>query len=100
MNCWEHMKCDRQSGGSKVEELGVCPASTARVLNGLNNGLNGGRFCWAVSGTLCHGKVQGTSVDKHLTCLACDFYQSVEKQEGNDFVFIQFSEQAKRSCDN
>lgn len=27
-NCWEYFKCGREPGGSKVDELGVCPAAT------------------------------------------------------------------------
>jgi len=27
-NCWEFKKCERQVGGKKVSELGICPAST------------------------------------------------------------------------
>ena len=26
MNCWEYMKCGREKGGEKADELGVCPA--------------------------------------------------------------------------
>jgi len=26
-NCWEVMNCGRQTGGTKVSEMGVCPAA-------------------------------------------------------------------------
>lgn len=49
MNCWEFMKCGRELGGSKVKELGVCPAYPDH-----------GRQCARVVGTLCSGEVQGS----------------------------------------
>lgn len=65
-NCWEHKKCGREAGGAKTAEFGVCPASPAH-----------GRDCWAVAGTLCGGKVQGTEAEKTGNCRACDFYRGV-----------------------
>lgn len=43
-----------------AHELGVCPASVEESFHGLNQGLNAGRICWAVAGTLCSGEVQGS----------------------------------------
>ncbi len=80
-NCWEFKNCGRQPGGIKVAELGVCPAATDARTNGLNNGKNGGRACWALSGTLCGGKVQGTHAAKSGNCLSCEFYQVVKREE-------------------
>jgi len=85
MNCWEFMKCGRQVTGSKASELGVCPASTERKLHGVNSSLNAGRACWALTGTLCGGKVQGTYAMKLHNCLECDFYKLVRKEEGANF---------------
>ncbi len=59
-NCWEMKKCGREPGGVKTPELGLCPASTDKTADGLNGGKNGGRICWAVTGTFCGGKIQGT----------------------------------------
>ncbi len=58
-NCWQVMDCGREPAGSKVEELGVCPAAIVERANGVNDGLNGGRICWAIAGTFCGGEVQG-----------------------------------------
>ena len=86
INCWEYKKCGREPNGIHAEELGVCPASTEAKVNHLNHGVNGGRACWAVSGTLCGGKVQGTFAVKLSTCLYnCQFYQLVEHEEGPYF---------------
>jgi hypothetical protein len=86
-NCWEVKKCGRGIGGAKVAELGVCPASTDTSANGLNGGTNGGRICWAIAGTLCGGKIQGTFAAKKLSCMTCDFYKMVKDEE--DIVDFQ-----------
>jgi predicted Ser/Thr protein kinase len=82
MNCWEFKKCGREPGGRKAEELGVCPAAVESSYDGINFGENAGRICWAVAGTCCGGKVQGTFAEKRKTCVTCDFYQKVQEQEG------------------
>ncbi len=82
LNCWEYKNCGRQPGGSKVAELGVCPAAIEPRVHGINHGKNGGRSCWAVTGTLCGGAVQGTFASKLSNCLQCEFYQLVGKEEG------------------
>ena len=80
-NCWEFKKCGREPGGEKVTELGVCPAAIETRTNGVNSGKNGGRACWAISGTMCEGKVQGTYAAKIGNCLNCEFYQKVQREE-------------------
>lgn len=86
MNCWEFFSCGREHGGSKERELGVCPAATAGELNGLNDGISGGRCCWAIAGTFCGGKVQGTYAQKLGDCLKCDFHTFVRHQQGRKYV--------------
>lgn len=85
LNCWEFKKCGREPGGSKAGEFGVCPAAIEERTEGINSGKNGGRACWAISGTLCGGKVQGTHAMKEGNCLNCEFYQIVQKEERPDF---------------
>jgi hypothetical protein len=85
-NCWEFKKCGREPGGARVAELGVCPASGAAQLTGVNHGLHGGRACWAVAGTFCGGKVQGTFATKLEACSHCEFYALVAKEEGRGMV--------------
>ena len=85
-NCWEVMKCGREPGGAKVKELGVCPAAIEVKANGLNCGRNGGRACWAIAGTFCEGKVQGTFAQKLCDCIKCEFYKKVVKEERQDFL--------------
>ncbi len=84
-NCWEVKRCGRQPGGRNADELGVCPAATEKKLDGVHGGLNAGRACWVVSGTLCRGSVQGTFAKKFSDCQSCDFYVIVKKQESPFF---------------
>jgi len=83
-NCWEFKKCGRQPGGSKVAELGVCPASVDKKADGMNGGQNGGRICWALTGTFCGGKVQGTFAEKLGNCMECEFYKLIRVERGAD----------------
>ena len=82
LNCWEFKKCGREPGGIRASDLGVCPASMDRKANGMNDGHNGGRICWALAGTLCGGTVQGTYAQKLSNCMACDFYGVVRAEQG------------------
>ena len=80
-NCWEFKQCGRQEGGANVAALGICPVSTATHRDGQNHGLNGGRACWAVAGTLCGGEVQGIFAQKIGNCARCEFFQKVRREE-------------------
>lgn len=82
MNCWEGKRCGREPGGAKTAELGVCPAATDTSVDGLNDGKNGGRICWAVTGTFCGGEVQGSFAAKELSCMNCEFYKRVKSEQG------------------
>ncbi len=73
-HCWEIKKCGRESGGSKVPELGECPASKAGM----------GHSCWVVAGTLCGDVVQGTFAEKEGNCLACEVYRRYNRANGTD----------------
>ena len=84
-NCWEVMKCGRQPGGENVEKLGICPAAVSGNYNGTNKGKFRGRFCWAVTGTLCEGDVQGTYAQKVMDCIHCKFFKYVNEEEGRYF---------------
>jgi anti-anti-sigma factor len=88
MQCWQAKQCGREPGGSRAGELGLCPASTAAELDGLNHGANAGRMCWAAAGTFCGGEVQGTFAHKAVACLDCDVFAQVKAEEGSDFKFL------------
>jgi broad specificity polyphosphatase/5'/3'-nucleotidase SurE len=85
-NCWEIKNCGREPGGAKIAELGICPAATDLRANGINSGKNAGRACWAVTGTLCGGQVQGSFASKLSNCMACEFYRIVQKEEGSSYL--------------
>ncbi len=97
LNCWEFMKCGREPGGARIDDQGVCSAATEIRCDGVNSGKNAGRICWLVSGTLCGGEVQGVFAQKVCSCMECDFYQLVRKEEALDFR--QGSEILPQICD-
>ncbi|MBU2491795.1 MAG: hypothetical protein KJ571_04160 [Bacteroidetes bacterium] len=85
-NCWQVKKCGREPGGIKSAELGVCPAATESRTNGINDGKNGGRSCWALAGTMCGGKIQGSFASKLSNCLNCDFFKLVQVEQGKTLI--------------
>ncbi|GBE05284.1 hypothetical protein BMS3Abin10_00907 [bacterium BMS3Abin10] len=80
------MECGREPDGAKVSEFGVCLAATDIRAGGINHGENAGRSCWAVAGTFCRGKVQGSYAKKLGDCEKCRFYKRVIKEEGAKYV--------------
>jgi hypothetical protein len=86
MNCWEFFECGRIPGGDKVKEGGACPAAVTCELNGINNGVHGGRACWAVPGTLHQGKPQGSYTQKLNKCLQCEFHSQVRNQQNSSYI--------------
>ena len=88
-NCWEVKKCGREKGGVKTAEFGECPAAADSSSNGVNDGKNAGRICWAVAGTFCGGKVQGDFAQKQVSCMACEVFKQVKSEQGsNDFMLM------------
>ncbi len=85
LNCWEFKKCGREPGGKNVGEYGVCPSADTSRADGINQGSQGGRACWVISGTLCRGEIQGSFAKKIGNCTECEFYQLVRKEEGFSF---------------
>lgn len=68
--CWEFMQCGRDKDNSVK-----CPAYP-----------HFGRACWAVAGTLCTGKIQGTFAQKIDDCRKCAFFQAThdQRQKNNE----------------
>jgi len=81
INCWEFKKCERYPGGKNEKELGTCPVTTDKRLDSTHGGLNAGRACWVVAGSMCGGMIQGSFAQKFLNCKECDFYDKVKKEE-------------------
>lgn len=86
INCWEFKKCGRQAGGEHVHDLGICPATVEQRLHGVHGGVNAGRSCWVIAGTLCKGELQGTFANKYKNCEICDFYRKVKAEEFAGFT--------------
>jgi hypothetical protein len=87
VNCWEIKKCGREPGGIHAKE-GACFAATDTDSHGINNGKNGGRLCWAITGTYCRGPVTGMHAKGLTTCLACEVMERVRNEEGAGFRMI------------
>jgi two-component system phosphate regulon sensor histidine kinase PhoR len=87
-NCWEIMDCGRGPGGAHASELGVCPATRGGPHSGMNGGDEGGRACWAVVGTLCEGKVEGSFATKRAMCTGCEVFKRVQSEEGPAFRLL------------
>ncbi len=85
-NCWQFKKCGREPGGAKMKDLGICATAQTSALNGVHGGVNGGRTCWVVAGTLCGGTVQGSFAQKYANCFTCAFYKAVAAEEGLKFI--------------
>jgi DNA-binding transcriptional regulator YiaG len=82
VNCWEVLNCGREPNGVNVDEKGLCPAALDTEANGVNSGTNGGRVCWAIAGTFCGKKVEGSVAARLISCLSCDFFTQVLHEEG------------------
>ena len=88
LNCWEIMKCGRESGGSKADEMGECPASLDTSSDGMNHGKNGGRICWAIAGTYCGCDVQGDFAQKKVSCMDCVVFEQIRDEEKAYFTLM------------
>lgn len=80
------MRCGREPGGREIAQNGVCPAAVEVLVDGINGGTNGGRACWAVSGTLCGSEAKGSFAARMSDCIDCRFYKQVLREEGEAFV--------------
>jgi rubrerythrin len=81
LNCWEFKRCGRQPGGLHEHDLGRCPVTREKRLDGVHEGVTAGRACWVVAGTLCKSEIQGTFAQEFKKCEACDFYIKVYHEE-------------------
>jgi hypothetical protein len=79
LNCWEIKNCERQKGGMKIYDLGECIASKFDM----------GHSCWAVAGTLCFDKIQGTFAQKIGFCTSCEVYHLYNRSSGKLGKLVQ-----------
>ncbi|MBE9536786.1 MAG: hypothetical protein IMF07_06350 [Proteobacteria bacterium] len=88
VNCWDFTECGREPGGKNTAVLGICPAATEERYDGINRGENAGRFCWAVAGSFCNSTAQGSLARRLESCLKCDFFLKVQKEEERGFTLL------------
>lgn len=90
LNCWEIKNCGRGPGENNHNDLGICPAATETSCNGINNGKNAGRLCWAIAGTFCGDKIQGDFAQKSVSCMSCEVFKQIKTEEGaEDFTLLK-----------
>lgn len=82
MNCWTFMKCGRGPRGTRIKELGLCPAAACTSAEGLNGGARGGRMCWAIVGIYSLEKDNRRQSATGFRCYDCDFHRKVLVEEG------------------
>lgn len=85
LNCWEFFNCGRELGGKMAYEFGVCPAWSDVRFDSVHYGINAGRACWVIPGSMCNGQKQGDFWNKFTTCAQCEFYIQVKKEEAENF---------------
>lgn len=85
VNCWEYMKCGCEPGGNNTQEQGTCPAATAKIYQGVNGGVQAGRFCWKIVGTMCFDAIKGKFAQEITSCMQCPFFIEDKEEEGISF---------------
>lgn len=88
LNCWEYHNC-KVGMNSSLSEDELCEVARAKECNEINNGINGGRICWSVSGTLCNNKHKGHFTHEIDSCMQCNFFKVVQSEEKKNFVIIR-----------
>ena len=86
LNCWEYMNCCQNNPNSFVDGKNTCPAYLSTIANGINDGESAGRACWVIAGSLSQDGIQGFNAHAVKSCTDCEFYKSVQKEEGEEFV--------------
>ena len=86
LNCWEVLGCGREPGGDRADIDGVCLAALAEEHDGVNGGINGGRRCWRIVGTIYEGSMEGDACNKLAHCAHCRFFSRVLNEMGEDYA--------------
>jgi len=82
LNCWEFMKCGKGCGGDNADGSGVCRVADRTSADGLNEGKNGGRICWVISGDYGNDKAGDPEIQQISKCISCEFRRKVTMEEG------------------
>ncbi len=76
------MECGREPKGIEDRMYDTCSVPTFTEADGLNDGKNGGRICWAIAGTFGNGNVTGKYACEKFSCANCDFFKLVSDEQG------------------
>lgn len=63
------------------------PSLDRKRLEGVNDGTNGGRSCWALPLTSCGDTSNREFTEKFAICIQCEFYARVREEEEEDQDF-------------
>ncbi len=81
-NCWEVKACKKCT---TILGDDCCPVCKEVKLDGVHDGVNGGRACWTIPRTKCGGSTQRVFGNKFDNCTACNFYNMVKEEEKGSF---------------
>lgn len=73
------------AGGEHERDLGICPATVDKRLDGVHVGTNAKRACWILTGTMCSEKIQSSFPKKYENCEQCDFYKTLKGEQGPSY---------------
>lgn len=85
LNCWQIKHCGKEPGGEKAAASGTCPAATEPFFDGINNGVNAGRYCWRIENTECRREVMLAPRANATACSQCEVLIQVIREEGSSF---------------
>ncbi|PWB74270.1 hypothetical protein C3F09_04130 [candidate division GN15 bacterium] len=97
LNCWEVKACGRGPRNSNHDTTDICPAALCNDADTTNAGVSGGRVCWAIAGTMCGGRTQGTFALKFGSCMTCEVFLQVRQEEGDRFLLLPINRSPRRS---
>jgi DNA-binding XRE family transcriptional regulator len=66
---------ESQNGGKSCWDVQGCPAETRGKCPAWE--FQCGHLCWFISGTICHGEVQGDWKSKMKICRKCEVFRSM-----------------------
>jgi hypothetical protein len=66
----------------------VCRASVESNFDGINNGVNAGRYCWKIKVSEDNHNSSNKTLSTIMDCIDCDFFIKVKADEKNNFNFL------------
>ncbi|MBF0214371.1 MAG: hypothetical protein HQM00_12575 [Magnetococcales bacterium] len=100
-NCWEKNQCGREPGGAKEAKLGTCPVASFSLADGFLGGVNGGRACIFIVGTLAPPELANSCTSlanqSKRDCHQCPFFRELKKKYKKSFNLEVFNRYIENS---